>query len=125
MRDGAFPDCLEGVGAQPYHHRVIRQLVVDDLTIASEMVEPDELTVEDPEVIAREAEVRCPPPWQPAHLLTGGDVEALSDVVLEPDVVSERLGYDPRAPERDAPSDVGPYQLIPVRKRWLRGRLPR
>jgi len=60
VRDGAFPHRLECAGAHRHHGRVIRQYVVQEVAIAGEVTEPDEPVVEYPEVVAWQAQDRCP-----------------------------------------------------------------
>ena len=53
VRDRALPYGLEGGRAQLHHRGIIRQLMLEELTIPGEVAEPDEPVIEQPEVITR------------------------------------------------------------------------
>src|SRR5689334_2378667 len=96
VRDGPLPDRLERPGAHRDHPGIGAQLVLNDPAVPVEVVELDGVVVEQPEVVPRQAQVRGSAPGQPADLLAGGDVQAAGRLVLEPDVVVNGLGDDPR-----------------------------
>jgi hypothetical protein len=118
MRDGAVPDSFEGADAELDHGRVIGQFVLQKFTVSGEVTEPDEPFVEDPEVVARQAQVGRLPARQPPHLLAGCDVDRIRQLVLEPDEVAKRFGHDAGTPETDSAGDMGAHEIRP-------GRVPR
>src|SRR5437879_13339947 len=69
------------------------------------MVELNTAVVEQPEVVARQGERRRLPPWQPADLFAGRDVQPLGHLVLVPDVLRDRLGDDACATDYHASGD--------------------
>ena len=117
VRDGALPDGLERLRAHADDRRVVAQLVLDDAPVTVEVMEPDQPGVEQPEVVARQAQARRAAPGQPADLLARGDVQPRRGRVLEPDVIADRLGDDPRPAEPDAPRRVLAHQVVPGRAR--------
>ncbi len=123
MRDGAVPDSFEGAGAELDHGRVIRQFVLQKFTVSGEVTEPDEPFVEDPEVVARQAQVGRLPARQPSHLLAGCDVHRVRQLILEPDEVCERFGHDAGAPETDSAGDVGAHEIRPGSIPWTGERI--
>src|SRR5262249_17696203 len=115
MVDGSFPYRLESRRAQLDDRRVIGYLMAGAGAVAGEITEADEAIVEYPEVVAGQREVGRTPSGQPSHLLPGGDVHRVSDVVLEPDVRRHRLGDDARSPHDDPARQRVAGQGVPVR----------
>jgi len=52
---------------------------------------------------------------EPTNLFARGDVQAGRNVVLIAHVLTDRLGHDTRAADRDAPCNRGGYLSKPVR----------
>jgi len=83
---------------------VVAVLGVLGLAFAGEDVEAHQAVVDQPEVVARQRQVRSAAAAQPAHFLARADV-AGGDGVLEADVVGDGLRDDPGAPYGDTAGD--------------------
>src|SRR5271166_2468355 len=125
VRDRALPDSLERGGAQPHHGGIVRQLMLEEPAVASEITEADEPVIEHPEVVAGKAQIRRPAPREPAHLLAGRDVDGGRYLILEADEGSDRLRDHPGSPELDAPGSMSAYEHGPLRICLLRKRVSR
>src|SRR5271163_3161266 len=94
VRYRALPHPLEGPGTGPDDIRVVRQVVTQELTVPREVAEPDQLVIEHPEIAQRDEQAGSLAPGKPSHLLARVDVRRRG-LVLEADVVAQRLGDDP------------------------------
>src|SRR2546421_11935263 len=108
VRDGAFPDSQERRGAQLDQGSVVGDFVGYRLAAAAEVVEHDAPVIEQPEVVARQGDIRSLPPGQPPYFLTGSDIQRRCNGVLEADVVADRLADDTGATDLDATGDDWP-----------------
>src|SRR5213078_3672585 len=98
---GSIPDGFEDCGTQPHRCGIVRKLITYEFAVAGEVAEPDQAIVEQPEVVARQREIRRAAAGEPPHQFAGREVGE-RDVVLEPDVVRDRFADDPGAPDLDA-----------------------
>jgi hypothetical protein len=72
-----------------------------DLAVAGEVVPQHQPVIKDPEVVARQQQPRGLPAGQPPDVLACRDVHE-RDVMLEPDVLADRLADDPGSPDAHA-----------------------
>ena len=82
--------------------------------VAGEVVPQHHLLVEHPEVAARDQQPGCLAPGKPPHLLSGCQVVRGRHVVLEPDVVGDRLGHQTDAPHAHAAGYGGADEIRPA-----------
>lgn len=114
VRYGPLPDARKSVTARRHHFRIIGQLVPEESPVTREEPEAHKLVIENPAVSQRNEQARSGPPGKPPDLLSGSDVESRA-LVLETDVLGQRLRDDPRPAEAHAPGRVLAHQLVPGR----------
>src|ERR1700722_3466504 len=128
VRDGPRPYRLERLCAHFRDCWIVGQLILEELAVAREVAEPNQLPVEHPEIVQGDADVSRAPSWQPPDVLARRDVDLGGERMLEPDVIGERLGHDACPPEPGAPGYMGADQFRPggVRRNgdWLAGQPP-
>src|ERR1017187_7480631 len=103
MREGAVPGRLERRRAGLDGVRVTGEFPASggDLAVAGEVVPQHQPVIKDPEVVARQQQARGLPAGQPPDVLACRDVHE-RDVMLEPDVLADRLADDPGSPDAHA-----------------------
>ena len=112
MRNRPPPDVLEGLGARPDHPGIVAQVMPQERPVPGEQPEAHQPVIEQPEVGQRHEQARRGVPGQPPDLLACGDIER-SRLVLEADVVGQRLTDDPRPAELHPAGRVLADQVIP------------
>ena len=95
---------------------------LDPITVATEMVYQEDPAVEEPEIVARQAEVRRESARKPTYVLTSVDVRSVRHGVLEADVRRKRFRHHAGAAEPHASCHVGANQRVPVGQGRLRNR---